>query len=236
MALLGARVWRKRHRFVEWRYGSCKWICGTRRGARELGLGSRYNGSMKFCSQCGAVLTQRIPDGDNRLRDVCGHCHTVHYENPKVVAGCLPLWNDQVLLCRRAIEPRYGLWTLPAGFMENNETTTEAAIRETLEEASARVTIDGLYTLFNLPHISQVYLMFRATLCDLNFGPGTESLDVALFAQADVPWKELAFPAVRETLQLYFQDRVQGIYPFRVGDLVKGETTNDYRAHYLVRA
>ena len=188
---------------------------------------------MKFCSDCGAALVRRVPRGDTRARDICDRCHTVHYENPKVVAGCLALWEGRVLLCRRAIEPRYGLWTLPAGFMENEETTAEAAARETLEEAKARVDIDGLYTLFNLPHISQVYMLFRARLRDLDFGPGTESLAVALFDEADLPWDTLAFPAVRETLRLYFRDCAQGRFPFRVGDLLKGSTTGLYTVRFL---
>ncbi len=167
------------------------------------------------------------------MRDVCDGCLTIHYENPKVVAGCLALWDEQVLLCRRAIEPRYGLWTLPAGFMENEETTTEAAVRETWEEARARVAIDGLYTLFNLPHISQVYLMFRARLDQASFAPGSESLEVALFAEHDVPWDELAFPAVRETLKLYFQDRAQGRYRFHAGDLLKDPRSGQYRVRML---
>ncbi|HUW98553.1 MAG TPA: NUDIX hydrolase [Acidiferrobacter sp.] len=187
---------------------------------------------MHFCGQCGGVLTRRVPDGDTRARDVCDSCLTIHYENPKVVAGCVVLWEDRVLLCRRAIEPRYGFWTLPAGFMENEETTSEAAARETFEEAQARVEIEGLYTLFNLPHISQVYLMFRARLCDLDFGPGPESLEVALFDEKDLPWDELAFPAIRETLKLFFQDRAAGLYRFRAGDLLKAQDTGEYQVRF----
>ncbi len=188
---------------------------------------------MNYCGNCGGPLAQRIPEGDTRFRDVCDSCLTIHYENPKMVAGCLALWEDRVLLCRRAIEPRYGLWTLPAGFMENEETTNEAAARETWEEAHARVEIEGLYTLFNLPHINQVYLMFRARLCDLDFGPGTESLEVALFHENDIPWDLIAFPAVRETLKLYFADRVRGHYPFRAGDILKDADSQDGRVRLL---
>src|SRR5512135_3197993 len=130
---------------------------------------------MKYCSHCGAPLSHRIPDGDNRHRYVCDACGTVHYQNPRMVVGCLPVWEDKVLLCRRAIEPRYGLWTLPAGFMENGETTAEGAIRETREEAGARVELDGLYSLINVPDIDQVYLLFRGRLLDLDFAPGEES-------------------------------------------------------------
>ena len=188
---------------------------------------------MKFCNQCGAAVAQRIPAGDTRPRFVCGECETIHYENPKIVAGCIPEWQDKVLLCRRAIEPRHGLWTLPAGFMENDETTVEAAARETLEEAQARVEISGLYALFNLPHINQVYVMFRARLLDLNFGPGSESLEVALFDEREIPWNQLAFAVVRETLQLYYADRKQGVFGQYLGDIVRGDDARDYRVTLL---
>ena len=193
----------------------------------------RYNALMQFCGTCGGDLIRRIPAGDTRVRDVCPHCSAIHYQNPKLVAGCLATWEGRVLLCRRAIEPRLGFWTLPAGFMENEETTNEAAARETIEEAQARVAIEGLYTVFNLPHISQVYFLFRARLLDLAFGPGTESLEVALFDEHEIPWDELAFPAVQETLKLYYEDRKAGHYPFRMGDLLKGEQGMDYRVQFL---
>lgn len=188
---------------------------------------------MKFCSDCGAAVEQRIPEGDTRARFVCAVCATVHYENPKIVAGCIPEWQGKVLLCRRAIEPRHGLWTLPAGFMENDETTIEAAARETLEEAQARVDISGLYALFNLPHINQVYVMFRAQLLDLDFGPGSESLEVALFAEHEIPWDELAFAVVRETLRLYYADRKRGKFQQYLGDIVRGQDAIDYRVTLL---
>lgn len=175
---------------------------------------------MKFCSQCGSSVVEKIPPGDNRVRFVCDNCDLVHYQNPKIVAGCIPEWEDKVLLCRRAIEPRYGLWTLPAGFMENDETTTQAALRETLEEANARVEVTALYTVFNLQHINQVYMMFRGRLCDLDFGPGEESLEVELFSEQQIPWDELAFPVVRETLKYYFHDRARGDFQSRMGDFV----------------
>ena len=175
---------------------------------------------MKFCSSCGGTVGLRVPTDDNRPRFVCDQCQVIHYQNPKIVAGCLPLWQDKVLLCRRAIEPRQGLWTLPAGFMENGETTQQAAQRETLEEARARVRIEALYTLFNLPHIDQVYMLFRAQLCDLEYAAGAESLEVTLFTEQDIPWDELAFPVVCETLRLYFADRRQGAdFPVHVGDI-----------------
>lgn len=138
-----------------------------------------------------------------------------------MVVGCLPEWQDHLLLCRRAIEPRYGLWTLPAGFMEQGETLQEGAARETLEEAGAQVEVGGLYGLFNLPHIDQVYLLFRSQLLNLDFAPGTESLEVALFSEQDIPWMDIAFPVVRETLCCYFRDRSQGSFGLHVGDIVR---------------
>jgi ADP-ribose pyrophosphatase YjhB (NUDIX family) len=177
---------------------------------------------MNYCSHCGARLTQKIPAGDTRLRFVCERCQTVHYQNPKIVAGCIPEWHGQVLLCKRAIEPRYGLWTLPAGFMENNETAMQAALRETVEEARANVEIVGLYTLFNLPHVNQVYMMFRSRLLDLEFAAGEETLEVALFDARSLPWHELAFPTIRHTLEYYFRDsRAGGEFHFRMGDIVR---------------
>jgi ADP-ribose pyrophosphatase YjhB (NUDIX family) len=176
---------------------------------------------MKYCSQCGSEVALRVPEGDDRARHVCGACGTIHYQNPKVVVGCIAEWEDRVLLCRRAIEPRRGLWTLPAGFMENAETTQQGAARETMEEAGARVEIQGLYSLFNLPHINQLYLIYRASLLDLDFCPGVESLEVALFRQQGIPWDKLAFPVVKETLDLYWRDRPRGAFPLRSGTIIR---------------
>jgi ADP-ribose pyrophosphatase YjhB (NUDIX family) len=175
--------------------------------------------SMKYCSKCGATLKQVIPPGDDRIRSVCDACHTVHYVNPKMVVGCIPEWENQLLLCRRAIEPRLGLWTIPAGFLETGETLLEAAKREALEEALAEVEILTLYTLFDIPHISQVYLIFRARLLRNQFGPGEESHEVKLFREEDIPWNDLAFTSVRESLRLYFEDRQAGIFPLHMGRL-----------------
>ncbi len=175
---------------------------------------------MNYCSSCGKPVGRRIPDGDNRERFVCEACGTIHYQNPKIITGCLPIHQDQVLLCRRAIAPRSGFWTLPAGFLENGETSSQGAVRETREEACANVAIEGLYTVFSLPHISQVYMFFRANLLDLDFRPGWESTDVRLFAESDIPWNELAFPVIRDTLQHYFRDRSSGDFPVRVGDII----------------
>jgi len=175
---------------------------------------------MKYCSSCGGILELRVPPGDSRERHVCTRCGEIHYQNPKLVTGCIPEHEDgRILLCRRAIEPRHGLWTLPAGFMENGESCQEGAARETLEEANARVEILQLYTTFNLPHIDQVYLLFRGRLADARFSPGEESLEVALFREEEIPWEELAFAVVRETLRLYFEDRRRGLYVPRVGDI-----------------
>jgi ADP-ribose pyrophosphatase YjhB (NUDIX family) len=177
---------------------------------------------VKFCSHCGSPrLEFRVPDGDTLKRHVCAACGTIHYQNPKVVVGCLPVWEDRVLLCLRAIEPRRGLWTLPAGFLENGETLAAGALRETFEEANAHVEIGELYTTISLPHISQVYVMFRARLLDLDFGPGSESLDVRLFREEDIPWNELAFRTIARTLRNYFLDRKLGAFPVHVSALEK---------------
>lgn len=174
---------------------------------------------MNFCSHCGHPVVQKVPEGDSRERFVCENCLTIHYQNPKIVCGCVPVWQDKVLLCRRAIEPRRGLWTLPAGFMENGETTPEAAARETWEEAAARVAMGELYAVFNIRHINQVYMMFRAELQDGVYGVGEESLETRLFHEEEIPWDELAFPSITRTLRYYFEDRKTGVFPFRMRDL-----------------
>ena len=151
----------------------------------------------------------KIPEGDTLLRFVCERCQTVHYENPKIVVGCLPEWEDRILLCKRAIEPRYGLWTFPSGFMEKNESLEEAAARETLEEAEAEVEVTQLYAVFSIPHVNQVYVVFRGTMKRAAFGPGLESLEVDLFKQADIPWSKLAFRVIHEILERYCEDGAQ---------------------------
>lgn len=169
---------------------------------------------MKFCSNCGAQVDFRIPAGDALPRHVCARCGTIHYQNPKLVVGALAEWEDRILLCRRAIEPRHGMWTLPAGFMENGESTAQAATRETLEEACARIELGAMYTLIDVPHISQVHIIYRARLLDLDFRPGEESLDVALFEEKDIPWEQIAFRTIALTLHKYFEDRRRGEWPF----------------------
>lgn len=177
---------------------------------------------MKFCSDCGsAEIGLRIPDGDTLPRFVCGACQAIHYQNPKMVVGCLPEHDGRVLLCRRAIEPRRGLWTLPAGFLENGESIGDGAARETLEEANARVRLGALYTVISLPYIHQVYVMFRAELADLDFGPGAESLEVRLFAEDEIPWEEIAFRTITRTLRQFFLDRKLGAFPTRVSTLAR---------------
>lgn len=167
---------------------------------------------MKYCSECGARVSHRIPDGDRLPRHVCDQCGTIHYANPKVVAGALVEWEDQILMCRRAIEPRHGFWTLPAGFMENNESCGEAAIRETFEEAGARIELGPMFAFVDIPHISQIHIVYRARLLDLDFKPGDESLEVALMAEQDIPWSEIAFRSVSYALGCFFDDRRHGLF------------------------
>jgi ADP-ribose pyrophosphatase YjhB (NUDIX family) len=191
---------------------------------------------MKFCSHCGAPVEVRVPDGDTHPRHVCPACGVIHYQNPKVVVGCIPEWEDRILLCKRAINPRHGYWTLPAGFMENDETTIQGAMRETLEEAGARVEVLDLHTLFNLPHINQVYVMFRGKLLDLDFAPGIESLEVALYEEKDIPWNHIAFPVVEQTLHLYFADRHAGRFGIHTGNIIRNsQDRSDYRVEMLQR-
>lgn len=174
---------------------------------------------MKFCSYCAGELVLAIPPGDDRQRHVCTVCASIHYHNPRIITGCLPAHEDAVLLCRRAIEPRKGYWTLPAGFLEAGETIADGAVRETLEEAGARVNLHELYGVVDIPHISQVYMFFRASLADLEFAPGTESLETVLFAEQDIPWNELAFPVIGLMLKHYFEDRKNGSYTLKTAKL-----------------
>jgi ADP-ribose pyrophosphatase YjhB (NUDIX family) len=179
---------------------------------------------MKFCPNCAAPLLQRVPPGDSVPRDVCDACGSVHYQNPKLVVGCVPVWEygkreGRILLCRRAIEPRYGYWTLPAGFMENGETAAQGAIRETLEEAGARVELNAAFSMISVPYVNQVHLFYRARLLDLEFKPGDESLEVALFEESRMPWKDIAFRTVGLTLRHWFADRGRNSFGFHTEDL-----------------
>jgi ADP-ribose pyrophosphatase YjhB (NUDIX family) len=175
--------------------------------------------ALNYCSVCGNSVSQRIPPGDSLLRGVCDACGAIHYRNPRLVVGALPEWEDQILLCRRAIEPRYGKWTLPAGFMENGETVAAAAIRETLEEAGARLELGPMFTMISVPYISQVHVIYRARLLDLDFDPGEETLELRLFREDEIPWNEIAFRTIAISLRNFFADRAAGHFNFHTADL-----------------
>jgi ADP-ribose pyrophosphatase YjhB (NUDIX family) len=165
---------------------------------------------MNFCTDCGRRVELRIPDGDSLPRHVCTHCGKVHYVNPLIVVGCVPEAGERILLCRRAIEPRKGYWTIPAGFMEIGESMPEGAARETMEEAQARVEIRDLFAVVDVVRARQVHVMYRATLLDGGFSAGHESLEVELFREEDIPWDDIAFPSVRFALEKFFEDRAAG--------------------------
>jgi len=181
---------------------------------------------MNFCSQCGNPVEHKIPQGDNRLRYVCTSCDFIHYQNPRIIAGCIAEFDNKILLCKRAIEPRHGLWTLPAGFMENQETTLQAAQRETIEEANAKLNNTRLFCTLSIPHISQVYMMYRGELVDGFAKPGIESLETQLYSEADIPWNKLAFPVIKESLQLYFADKHDGQFRVYNGEMHRDESDN----------
>lgn len=169
---------------------------------------------MKYCSACASPVELKTPEDDNRLRYVCSSCDTIHYQNPNIIAGTLPVYQDKVLLCKRAIEPRKGYWTLPAGFMENNESTEQGALRETWEEAMAKVELQQFYSMITVPAISQVHIFFLAKLSQPEFSAGPESLEVALFSEQDIPWQDIAFGTVKMTLKKFFADRQQLSTPY----------------------
>jgi ADP-ribose pyrophosphatase YjhB (NUDIX family) len=162
-----------------------------------------------------------VPEGDNRPRFCCQECDSIFYTNPKIVAGCIAQWEGKILMCKRAIEPRYGTWTLPAGFMENGETVQAAAARETEEEACAQVENLTLYTMYNLPHISQVYMIFLGDLVQGRAAAGEESLEVALMQEHQIPWEQLSFPVIKETLELYFNDVKKNSFALRTGHIMR---------------
>lgn len=192
---------------------------------------------MKFCSECAHPVVLQIPPDDNRPRFVCGNCALIHYQNPKLVIGSIPVWERdgelRLLLCRRAIEPRHGYWTLPAGFMENGESTTAAAIRETEEEAGARIKLGALFALINVPHVHQVHLFYLAELLDLDYAAGTESLEVALFKEADIPWTDIAFPTITYTLRSFFADIAGAVSGACKSAGRFGLHTDDIRKHMM---
>ena len=176
---------------------------------------------IKFCRNCGQAVVYRLPDdGDTRERAVCPACHTVHYENPLNVVGTVPHLGDRVLLCKRNIEPRWGKWTLPAGFMELGETTAEGALRETDEEAGAEIELEDLFTVMSVPRVGQVHLFYRAKLLSDRFDPGHETIEARLFAENEIPWEEIAFRTVKETLEHYFADRRVGRFQLHSLDIV----------------
>ena len=175
--------------------------------------------SIKHCKACGAATVYAVPPDDNRERATCTVCGTIHYENPINVVGTVPVWGEQVLLCRRNIEPRYGLWTLPAGFMELGETTEQGAARETVEEAGARFELQGLFSVLSVVRVGQVHLYFRAQLLDTEFAPGTETIEARLFREDEIPWDQIAFRTVRQTLEHFFADRKLGSFGFHQGQV-----------------
>jgi ADP-ribose pyrophosphatase YjhB (NUDIX family) len=174
---------------------------------------------MKFCANCAAPVAQRVPPGDSLPRYVCDQCGEIHYQNPRLVVGCVPELDGRVLLCRRAIEPRYGYWTLPAGFMENGETVAAGALRETLEEAGARVELGAAFSMISVPRVNQVHVFFLAHVLDLAVKPGAETLEIKLYEEAAVPWPEVAFRTVGMTLRHWFADRAGGTFGFHTADI-----------------
>lgn len=174
---------------------------------------------MNFCSQCGEKVGYHVPEGDDRPRFICSVCGRIHYQNPRMVVGTIPEWEGRILLCRRAIEPRRALWTLPAGFLENGETLEAGAARETLEEAGARVENLSPFAVFDLTFVHQVYMMWRCNMVSDRFAPGEESLEVRLFTEAEVPWDEIAFPVIRRTLVCYFEDRSRDRFRLHTGPI-----------------
>ncbi|MBI5473396.1 MAG: NUDIX hydrolase [Ignavibacteriae bacterium] len=182
---------------------------------------------MNFCSNCGKPVHLLIPAGDHKQRFVCSACNTVHYENPRMIVGCLPRWRDKVLLCKRANEPISGFWTLPAGFLENDETAEAGAMRETREEANADVELVRMISLYSIPIIGQVYVFFLADLKNLNFHPGVETEITALFGRDEIPWDQLAFSSVRYTLQKYFANEGDSSAPVFVGSYVPNSESTE---------
>ena len=187
---------------------------------------------MNFCSSCGSKVNLLIPAGDNRDRYVCESCGMIHYQNPNVVTGCIPEWQGRILLCRRAIEPRYGTWTLPAGFMENGESSMFGAAREAKEEANAQVRDMTLFCVYSIPHINQVYTMYRGVLEKGLASPGDESLEVMLASEDDVPWDNLSFPVIVETLKLYYGDKQAGNFSTHYGEIIRLDKKTVRVEHY----
>ncbi|UCB55593.1 MAG: NUDIX hydrolase [Thiotrichales bacterium] len=187
---------------------------------------------MNFCSSCGSRVNLLIPAGDNRHRYVCESCGMIHYQNPNVVTGCIPEWEGRILLCRRAIEPRYGTWTLPAGFLENGESSMFGAAREAEEEANAQIREMTLFCVYSIPHINQVYTMYRGVLDKGLASPGEESLEVMLASEDEVPWDNLSFPVIVETLKLYYRDKQTGNFSTHYGEIIRLDKKTVRVEHY----
>jgi ADP-ribose pyrophosphatase YjhB (NUDIX family) len=194
--------------------------CWMKPGMEMASSGSKDR-QMKYCSQCAAPLAYRTPQGDDRPRHICDRCNTVHYQNPKVVVGCIPVWENKILLCRRAIEPGLGKWTLPAGYLENGETAEQGAVRETVEEAGAAVQIIQPYALYSLTFADHIYFMFYARMLNPHFNPGEESISVKLFNEAEIPWEGLAFKVVKEILKQFLRERSQNKLSLQVGEIAR---------------
>ena len=176
---------------------------------------------MNHCSHCGELLTRAVPPGDDRERHICPACGRIHYRNPRMVVGCIPLWKERLLLCRRAIEPRHGTWTIPAGYLETGESVEEGARREMMEEARATAETLQPYGLYNIRQVSQVYLIFIASLASQVFGAGEETIEARLFDEDEIPWDDLSFPVVETTLKHFFEDVKRGTFPFHIDDVTK---------------
>lgn len=189
---------------------------------------------MRYCNQCGRSLETRVPAGEDRERHVCSACGVIHYQNPKMIVGCIVEHGGRILLCKRAIEPRRGYWTVPAGFLELGESAMQGAVRETHEEAQAQVRILAPYAHFDVPHIGQAYIIYRAALLSEAFGPGTESLDVKLVTPEEIPWSELAFPVVRFSLELMLEDLKSGRFRSHQGVLVREHDRFELRDHLAI--
>ena len=188
--------------------------------AREYSTGITVN----YCSECGSDrLVYRLPQGDTRKRTVCNSCGHTFYSNPKIVTGCILEWQKRILLCKRAIEPRINLWTVPAGFLENGESVIEAAAREAEEEACAKSENLVIHSFYNIRYVNQVYILYRGSLKDGNYGVGHESNDAMLCAETDIPWQQIAFPVIADALKLYFADRGRCHYEYHEGDIYKGD-------------
>jgi ADP-ribose pyrophosphatase YjhB (NUDIX family) len=177
---------------------------------------------MNFCSDCGARVTLRVPEGDNLPRHVCTACGTIHYQNPKIVVGCVPEYDGKIIICKRAIQPRHGFWTLPAGFMENGETLHQAAAREAREEALIDVEIGSLLSVVDVLYARQVHIFFRARMRTASYGAGIESLEVELVRAEDIPWPAIAFPTTEYSLRRYLEDRAAGCEPHHFTELNRG--------------